>query len=336
VPQRLTLLSTIAALLTTSLLAAPQGPSSRTRHRDSAPHRRHMVPVHPGVRLEVLEWPGRGTPILLLAGHGDSGHVYDDFAPGLAGTHRVLALSRRGAGGSDQPSGPYDLTTLTNDIVQVLNHFDLDRVGVVGHSIAGDEMLRLAVDESARISHLVFLDAAYDRVEARRVEATFPALPRPAKSSERPRCRRAEDVRDDVERSSVRMPMGEILATSEFDSDGCYVRPVTSPAILGALANAVEPPRYSLLHAPSLAVYAVPATVSQLVPRYRSSDQATRAVLEDIFAIWAQSALRQRRRFEREAPGARVVELRGAGHYVHIVRRREVLKLVKAFLASAD
>jgi hypothetical protein len=39
--------------------------------------------VQEGVRLEVLDWGGSGRPLVLLAGGGDTAHVFDDFAPKL-------------------------------------------------------------------------------------------------------------------------------------------------------------------------------------------------------------------------------------------------------------
>jgi pimeloyl-ACP methyl ester carboxylesterase len=39
--------------------------------------------VESGVRLEVLDWGGTGRAVVLLAGSGNTGHVYDDLAPSL-------------------------------------------------------------------------------------------------------------------------------------------------------------------------------------------------------------------------------------------------------------
>jgi hypothetical protein len=39
-----------------------------------------FVIVDEGVRLEVLDWGGTGTPVVLLTG-GHTAHVYDEFAP---------------------------------------------------------------------------------------------------------------------------------------------------------------------------------------------------------------------------------------------------------------
>ena len=49
--------------------------------RDPSPHTVRFVTVDDGVRLEVLDWGGSGRPVVLLAGGGNTAHVFDDFAP---------------------------------------------------------------------------------------------------------------------------------------------------------------------------------------------------------------------------------------------------------------
>jgi hypothetical protein len=57
-----------------------------------------FIEVEPGVTLEVLDWGGDGEDVLLLAGHGDTGHIFDGFAPSLTSTFHVVSLTRRGFG----------------------------------------------------------------------------------------------------------------------------------------------------------------------------------------------------------------------------------------------
>ena len=48
---------------------------------DPSPHRASMVKVQGDVALEVLDWGGEGPPLVLLAGLGNTAHVFDEFAP---------------------------------------------------------------------------------------------------------------------------------------------------------------------------------------------------------------------------------------------------------------
>ena len=55
-----------------------------------------------GVRFHYLDWGGDGDPLLLLAGLGCTAHVFAELAPHLSDRFRVLALTRRGHGLTDQ------------------------------------------------------------------------------------------------------------------------------------------------------------------------------------------------------------------------------------------
>ena len=56
-----------------------------------------------GLRLHFVDWGGSGSAVILLTGLGDSARIFDDFAPLLNRGHRVIAITRRGYGGSASP-----------------------------------------------------------------------------------------------------------------------------------------------------------------------------------------------------------------------------------------
>jgi len=68
--------------------------------KDPSPHTTQFVTVDNRVRLEVLDWGGSGRPLVLLAGGGDTAHVFDDFAPKLTPSFHVYGITRRGFGES--------------------------------------------------------------------------------------------------------------------------------------------------------------------------------------------------------------------------------------------
>ena len=80
-----------------SLLVLPLCTQCSFHWKDPSAHvTRDSVTVEPEVRLEVLDWGGSGRPIVLLAGGGDTAHVFDDFAPKLDADFHVVAITRRG------------------------------------------------------------------------------------------------------------------------------------------------------------------------------------------------------------------------------------------------
>jgi pimeloyl-ACP methyl ester carboxylesterase len=302
---------------------------------DPARHTVRFITVTPGVRLEVLDWGGTGPPVVLLAGGGNTGHSFDEFAPQLADALHVYAVTRRGYGASSHPGTGYDLPTLTADLVAVLDSLHLTSVALVGHSLAGDEMTRLATTHPARVTRLVYLDAAHDRstMMADR-QAAGPPPPEPpmtAADSASPASVRAYHAR-----LGTPLPESEIRATQVFSADGRVQRFLTSSAaFMRAMAPSLEPPAYARIRVPALAVYPVMDSAAQL-PWYTLLDSAGKAATRRTWDFFRARGERQRETFQREVAGGRVALIRGAGHYAHLTHQREVIALVRAFLSEAN
>src|SRR5215469_9114511 len=105
--------------------------------QDPSPHTVRFVTVEKGVSLEVLDWGGSGRPLVLLAGGGDTAHVFDDFALKLTATFHVYGITRRGFGESGFSPEGYGADRLGDDVVAVLDSLKLSRPVLVGHSIGG-------------------------------------------------------------------------------------------------------------------------------------------------------------------------------------------------------
>src|SRR5690348_1034704 len=125
--------------------ALPAVPGSPAGWKDPSPHQVRFVTVAEGIQLEVLDWGGHGSPLIFLAGLGDSAHVFDDFAPAFQDRFHVYAVTRRGFGDSSQPTTGYDIATLGADLLHVLRAIDVKSASFAGHSVAGEELNWLAV-----------------------------------------------------------------------------------------------------------------------------------------------------------------------------------------------
>src|SRR4051812_26114681 len=86
-------------------------------HAPGATATAQLVQVGDGVQIETLDWGGRGRAVVLLAGSGNTAHVYDDFAPKLADQCHVhvYGITRRGYGVSSKPEGGYSVPELAED-----------------------------------------------------------------------------------------------------------------------------------------------------------------------------------------------------------------------------
>src|SRR6266498_2971267 len=70
-----------------------QRSTSKTEWKDPSAHATRFVTVDRNVKLEVLDWGGSGRPVLLLAGLGNTAHVFDALAGKLAASYRVYGLT---------------------------------------------------------------------------------------------------------------------------------------------------------------------------------------------------------------------------------------------------
>src|SRR6266576_2836339 len=129
--------------------------------KDPSPHITQFVTVDKNVRLEVLDWGGSGRPLVLLAGGGDTAHVFDDFAPKLTPSFHVYGITRRGFGESGFSPGGYGADRLGDDVLAVLDSLKLIRPVLVGHSRAGEELSSIANRHPDHVAGLIYLEAAY-------------------------------------------------------------------------------------------------------------------------------------------------------------------------------
>lgn len=143
------------------LLLSPKVSAQKAAWHDPSPHTVQFVNVDENVKLEVLDWGGSGRPLVLLAGLGDTAHVFDDFAPKLNSQYHVYGITRRGFGASSSPDSGYSADRLGDDVLAVLNTLKLDKPVLVGHSIAGQELSSVGSRHPERVAGLVYLDAAY-------------------------------------------------------------------------------------------------------------------------------------------------------------------------------
>lgn len=130
--------------------------------RDPSPHKSGVVQAN-GIRLHYLDWGGTGDPMVFLAGLGNTAHVFDGLAPKFTGRFHVIGMTRRGFGQSDRPDTGYDIAGRLADLAAFLGAMNLQKVILVGHSLAGDELTAFALAYPDRVIKLVYLDAAYDR-----------------------------------------------------------------------------------------------------------------------------------------------------------------------------
>jgi non-heme chloroperoxidase len=103
---------------------------------------------------------GSGTPILLLHGWTASHAAWAPLVAPLSKHHRLLRPDARGHGGhvltvNHEP----DVKRLAHDIINLLDHFEIESIAALGHSMGALTLWQCIQDfGTERFSHLAFID----------------------------------------------------------------------------------------------------------------------------------------------------------------------------------
>lgn len=116
----------------------------------------------PGGELQVFEQgasaaePGSPqSPIVLLHCYSCSLHWWDRMAPILARRHRVIRIDLLGHGGSQKPSGGYEIANQAALVGAALDRLEIQGAVVVGHSMGFSVATALAEQSTQLVDRLV-------------------------------------------------------------------------------------------------------------------------------------------------------------------------------------
>lgn len=136
-----------------------------------------------GLRLHYLEWGSADhPPLLLLHGFGNQAHMWDLFAPTVAGRYHVYALDSRGHGDSDHAQ-EYGDELNASDTAAVIDALGLRRLTLVGFSMGGANAMIVTSRQPDLVERLIIVDRGPHGGEAGRqrmaralsqARATFP------------------------------------------------------------------------------------------------------------------------------------------------------------------
>ena len=308
----------IALLIVVALRALPI--RAQAPWRDASPHRAGRLVVD-RAHLHYLDWGGRGPFLLLIHGWNSNAHVFDDLAPRLTDRYHVVALTLRGFGESDSVPSTYSLARYADDVRATLDRFHAQRATLAAHSFGGWVVTEFAHRYPTRVSHAVYLDAAFDMRVSDSIVARRP-LQRPALTE--------VTSQADVMRwlSANFFGMWTPALEAEYRS-----RPQDEAARARQLRRvgdeaAHTPPNWTELRVPALAICALATTASEF-PWLSPSDSG--------YAVAARFVERERRpkqqaeceRFRASRPDHRAIELPGH-HYVFIWHPADVASAILA------
>ncbi len=102
---------------------------------------------------------GEGDPIVLVCGCGQPALAWHvGVGPELVRAgYRVITFDNRGIAPSSSPPAPYSIADLVADTLGLVDHLDLDRVRVAGHSMGGWVAETLAAQHPERVRAAAFM-----------------------------------------------------------------------------------------------------------------------------------------------------------------------------------
>lgn len=299
---------------------------------DPTPHQVSFVTVADGVRLEVVDWGGTGPTLVFLSGLQDVAHGFDFFASRFTDRYHVIGITRRGYGASSQTATGYDIATRLADDRAILDSLRLDRVALVGHSMAGDELTAFAAAYPERVTRLVYLDAVYDHSTLGPIfAASFPPPPLTAGDSASPLGVQAYLIRT----WGQHIPESQIRAIQRFDATGHLVADVTPSSIDSQMLAGAGHPEWEKVRTPALVISAVIDSAPQVFPRYATFDDSTKAKARRFTALLMRWGAEGRALIRTRLKGAEWLDLPGANHYVFDSHEAQVEAAMRRFLEGS-
>src|SRR5262249_52319133 len=115
-----------------------------------------------GVRVHYVD-RGLGQAVVLLHGFGSSLEVWDEVVPELSREQRVIAVDLKGFGWTDRPEGDYSPAAQAEMVWGLLDHLEVWRAALVGHSWGASVSLAMALSAPRRTTRIALYAAwAYE------------------------------------------------------------------------------------------------------------------------------------------------------------------------------
>ena len=110
-----------------------------------------MIPHH------VVTGPHDAPALVLSNSIGSTHAMWDAQAEALAERFRLVRYDTRGHGGSPTPPGPYRVEDVGQDVLDLLDHLELERAHVAGLSLGGMTAMWVAINAPERVAKLALL-----------------------------------------------------------------------------------------------------------------------------------------------------------------------------------
>ncbi len=164
-----------ATMLSTQTVAQTPLPIPTAAQAQAADQRVGQSITVNGATIFYQDSGGSGTPLLLIHGFPLSGQLFQGQYSGLASQFRVITPDLRGFGKSTTPNAGGSIATYAADILALMDHLNIQKAIIGGHSMGGQITLELYNEAPTRFLGMILIDS--NPMPASIVEqAEFPAF----------------------------------------------------------------------------------------------------------------------------------------------------------------
>lgn len=279
----------------------------------------NRIPVAGGSIAYLEDGPREGTRGTVVLLHGASANAYDPME-GVgrrlaAAGFRVVSFDRPGYGGSDRPAGPEAATPAfqARMLADAIGGLELGPVILLGHSWSGALALRMALDRPEGIAGLVLVAP---------VAIPFPPMALPWWAG-----------------LALKPPVTWLLTRTIAVPIGLTYLPGVARGVFRPeppVEDYVERSRAALILRPGSALANIqdlaglPAALAEQAPLYASLRIPTVIVTGEGDPVVVPA--KQAEPLRRAVPGARLVELPGAGHMITYTAADALVRETEALL----
>lgn len=108
-----------------------------------------------GVTLEVHQYPRNGETIVFLHFSGGNLAQWNGIVPYFMDKYHIVTLDLRGHGKTEKTENGYTLDNMAMDIINVMDHLDIQKAHIVGSSLGGEIAVNMAAHYPERIQSVV-------------------------------------------------------------------------------------------------------------------------------------------------------------------------------------
>jgi len=132
----------------------------------------------------------------------------------------------------------------------------------------------------------------------------------------------------------IAFPESDLRAVFAASPDGSVGPYMSARGVGNAIHDGMHSPDYSRIRVPVLAFFSLPKALEVQLRLYPPNNEKERNAIEQVYAADMSYVKGSIARLRTGVPDARVVELVGANHYIFLANEPEVLREIRAFLAT--